>query len=125
MDSVNQFPVFLLCALAGIVNGVFHDVLAPVRRRAPFAAGVFCDAALFLLLAASDIALSVRFCFPSFRFYMILGNAFGLILYFKSVHRIVDFFEKLCYNSFIKAKKGEKARKFRKMRGVNPRYDGR
>lgn len=111
MDSVNQFPVFLLCALAGIAIGVVHDVLAPVRRHAPFAAGVFCDAVLFLALAAADIALSVRFCFPSFRLYMALGNAIGLILYLKSVHRIVDFFEKLCYNSFIKAKKRRKNRK--------------
>ncbi|MBQ8885429.1 MAG: spore cortex biosynthesis protein YabQ [Clostridia bacterium] len=108
MDSVGQLPVFLLCALAGIISGVFYDLLSPVRRRFGFWTSFFCDALFFLALAGIDVLFSVHFGFPAFRFYMFLGNAVGIGLYLKSVHRIVDFFEKLCYNSLVKIRKRRK-----------------
>jgi hypothetical protein len=121
VDTGNQIFIFLICVLTGVIGGVFYEVFSFLDG----VAGLFCrggksakgieiagDILFFLCFSVLCVFVAVLFGFPDFRVYMVLGNLFGLILYLKSLHRIVAFFKKVCYNSVKKiGKKRKNARK--------------
>ena len=72
--------------------------------------GIF-DILFFAVFAVFTVLLGALLKFPDFRAFMGVGYAVGLILYLKSIHRILDFFEKKCYNTVKKAVKRLKLRK--------------
>ena len=111
MDAANQIFIFLVCVLVGVASGVVYELFYILRKLCGDVAGIVFDVLFFLAFAAMSVFAAVLFSFPDFRVYMYLGNVLGLILYLKSVHRIVAFLLKLCYN---KARKGIKRRKITK-----------
>ncbi|MBQ8295932.1 MAG: spore cortex biosynthesis protein YabQ [Clostridia bacterium] len=117
MDSRNQFYVFCLCLIIGVVGGIVYDVLACVRvifgKRRKDKIVVFSTDLLFsVCFAIVCIGASFLFHFPDFRVYMCIGYAVGGIIYLKTLHILVAFLKKVCYN--ICTKMVEKAKKARK-----------
>ena len=124
MDTGNQFAVFGLCVGVGFVGGVLYEAFAFLRfllgcpRRKNKVLGGALDIAFFLLFACVCVWAAYVFQFPDFRVYMWLGYALGGILYLKTLHEIVAFFEKVCYNSVTKLiKKAKKREKTLSKRG--------
>ena len=113
MDAANQIFIFLVCVLVGVGSGVVYEIFYLIRKILGDKEGVAIavDTIFFLVFAAITVFTSVLFSFPDFRVYMYLGNLLGLILYLKSIHIIVAFLWKLCYN---KARKVIKRRKITK-----------
>ncbi len=113
MDASDQIFIFLVCALTGMAAGIVYEpffLLRKVFRDKPAASVVF-DTLFFLVFAAMSVAVSALFACPDFRVYMYLGNFLGLILYLKSIHRMVDFLQKVCYNEARKVLKRRKSTK--------------
>ena len=116
MDTGNQFAVFGLCVGVGFLGGVLYEAFALVRflLGCPHGKnkllGGALDIAFFLSFAVVCIWASYAFRFPDFRAYTWLGYALGGILYLKTLHEIVAFFEKVCYNSITKLIKKAKNR---------------
>lgn len=129
MDSGNQIFIFLICVTTGIAGGAVYEALYGVRcacrvftRGKPCKiADAVCDAGFFLVFAAMCVGVSVLFGFPDFRFYMYAGNLLGLVLYLKSVHRMLDFFLKVCYNGIKKVVKRRKSSKNKAKKEVTER----
>lgn len=121
MDSANQIFIFLVCVLVGVASGPLYELCFVFRRIAGdgLIASIVFDALYFVLFAAMCIFTAVLFSFPDFRVYMYLGNLFGLVLYLKSVHRIVAFLWKLCYNGIEKVAKRRKSTKNTKKKEVH------
>lgn len=121
MDAADQIFIFLVCVLAGVASGPFYELLFVFRRLTGDnrAVAVALDVVFFVLFAAMSVFIAVLFSFPDFRVYMYLGNLFGLILYLKSIHRIVDFFLKVCYNRLRKVLKRRKSTKNIKKKEVH------
>lgn len=119
MDAANQIFVFLVCVLTGVASGVVYEVFYILRKLFPSAFSIAFDVAFFLVFAGMSIFASVLFTFPNFRVYMYLGNALGLILYLKSIHLIVAFLWKLCYNKARKVLKRRKSTKNSKKKEVH------
>ncbi len=124
MDTGNQFAVFGLCVGVGFVGGVLYEAFAFLRfllgcpRGKNKVLGGALDIAFFLLFACVCVWAAYVFQFPDFRVYMWLGYALGGILYLKTLHEIVAFFEKVCYNSVTKLiKKAKKREKTLSKRG--------
>ena len=124
MDTGNQFAVFGLCVGVGFVGGVLYEAVAFLRfllgcpRGKNKVLGGALDIAFFLLFACVCVWAAYVFQFPDFRVYMWLGYALGGILYLKTLHEIVAFFEKVCYNSVTKLiKKAKKREKTLSKRG--------
>ena len=124
MDTGNQFAVFGLCIGVGFVGGVLFEAFAFLRfllgcpRGKNKILGSLLDIAFFLLFACCCIWIAYVFKFPDFRAYTWLGYALGGILYLKTLHEIVAFFEKVCYNSVTKLiKKAKKREKTLSKRG--------
>ena len=116
MDTGNQFAVFGLCVGVGFLGGVLYEAFALVRfllgcpRGKNKILGGALDIAFFLSFAVVCVWASYAFRFPDFRAYTWLGYALGGILYLKTLHEIVAFFEKVCYNSITKLIKKAKNR---------------
>ena len=102
--------------LAGICGGPLYDLFFVLSY--PFRKGwvrYVTDALFFVLFAALYLFLSVLFELPSLRFYMFAACLLGLLLYWKSIHKIVAFFsEKLYTYGRRKVKAGRLWRKKRK-----------
>ncbi|MBQ9081131.1 MAG: hypothetical protein IJY26_00655 [Clostridia bacterium] len=104
MGEADQLYVFFSCVLSGVVAGVAYDILYLVKKWARNrAVRIALDVFFFVLFSGIYVFVSVMFSLPSFRLYMFLGCLVGLLLYLKSMHRILDFFVKRLYN--IKKKK--------------------
>lgn len=121
MDAANQIFIFLVCVLVGVTSGVVYEIFYIVRKISgdKEAVAIVFDAAFFLVFAAMSVFSAVLFSFPNFRVYMFLGNIFGLLLYLKSVHILVAFLLKVCYNKAGKAIKRRKITKNEKKKEVN------
>lgn len=121
MDAADQIFVFLVCVLAGVASGLVYELFFLFRKlsRDNRAVTVALDIAFFFVFAAICVFIAVLFSFPDFRVYMFLGNIFGLILYLKSIHRIVAFLLKVCYNSAKKVLKRRKSTKNTKKKEVH------
>ena len=119
MDTGNQFAVFGICVGVGFIGGVLYEAFAFLRfllgcpRGKNKILGGALDIAFFVAFALVCVWATYVFNFPDFRVYMWLGYILGGILYLKTLHEIVAFFEKVCYNSITKlikkAKNREKA----------------
>ena len=107
MDSKNQLAYFGLCVAVGFVGGVVYEIFALVRLCLGGAKGKnkILGGALDIIYCVVFAVLTVfsRFCFrfPDFRVYFWLGYAVGGILYLKTLHKIIAFFEKLCYTNVV------------------------
>ena len=105
MDSVGQLQIFLKCIAVGYLCGVLYEPFALLRRFAGCIKGsklffeIALDVLFFATFAAVYIGAGTALSFPYFRPFMAIGAFVGLILYLKSLHRILDFFENLCYNT--------------------------
>ncbi|MBE5745438.1 MAG: hypothetical protein E7355_04820 [Clostridiales bacterium] len=110
MDSHRQFYVFALCVCIGFIGGIIYEVFAllsfPFCRKGKRKwVRVIFDMAFWLTFACVCLISSYVFRFPALRAYMWIGYLLGGILYLKSLRRIVAFFQKICYNKFIKIRK--------------------
>lgn len=112
MDTARQLPVFLLCVSVGVLGGVLYEPFSLLGKCFKKCRAVF-DTAFFVAFALLCVLTAAKYELPSFRGYMYLGNAIGGIIYLKSFHRIVAFFENMCYNRCIKAVKRRKRTKTR------------
>ena len=117
MDTQNQFAVFGLCILIGFIGGILYEPFAYLRlifgcknEKNKIIGGIL-DFAFWLIFALLSVSLSCVFKFPSFRLYIGIGYVFGGIIYRKSLHRIVAFFENVCYNKIIQGLTKRKIRK--------------
>ena len=102
MDARAQFPAFLICIAAGAVIGLVYDAFSPLRRFK--IAGVIADAAFCVLSAVFYVFLATKCAFPDFRIFTYVGLALGLLIYSKSLRRVVAFLRKTCYNKLEKLK---------------------
>lgn len=116
MDTGNQFAVFGLCIGVGFVGGALYEVFACLRfllgcsRGKNKILGGTLDIVFFICFACICVFAAYVFRFPDFRVYTWLGYALGGILYLKTLHEIVAFFGKVCYNSITKLIKKAKNR---------------
>ena len=116
MNTQNQFAVFALCIVVGFLGGVLYEpfafcnILLGERKGKNKILCGFLDVTFFVFFAVLSVFAAYFFRFPDFRVYMWLGFAVGGILYFKTLHEIVAFFEKICYNSITKLLKKAKKR---------------
>ena len=118
MDTQNQFTYFLFSILIGLVGGVLYEIFAFFRLLFRCAKGknkgiaIILDILFGLTFSIFCIFAMFFLQFPAFRGYMGLGFFIGLIIYAKTLRRIVAFFEKVCYNGIArvvkKAKSGKK-----------------
>ena len=117
MDSQNQLTYFVLCIAVGFVSGVVYEIFSFLRlcfgctRGKNKIFGVALD--IIFCIAFAILTVFSRFCFhfPDFRAYFWLGYGFGGILYLKTLHKIIAFFEKLCYNKLSQRLKTAKNKK--------------
>ena len=110
MNGADQFYIFLVCALYGVISGVIYDVIycavLPFKKSWVKITGDLVFSAIFIALY---LFLSLLFSFPAFRLYMFLGCAVGFYLYLKSFHKIVAFLAAKVYNK-IQVKLGSTQR---------------
>ena len=121
MDTSNQFAVFSVCLFIGFIGGIAYEPFGLVRvcfacgRGKNKILGAICDVAFWIVFALLCTVGAYIFHFPAFRAYMWLGYALGGILYLKILHKIIAFFENVCYNKVThwikKAKNREKTLK--------------
>ena len=121
MDTNNQLAFFLLSLLVGMLGGLIYELFALFRtlfqcdKGKCKALGFGLDLTFCICFSSACVYLSFCFDFPDFRGYMCLGWVFGGIIYLKTLHRILAFCEKVCYNVLVrmvtKAKSKEKTLK--------------
>jgi hypothetical protein len=114
-----QVFIFLISCLCGVLSGVVYDVFYIARQ---FVCGVnvavytikdkifiaVCDILYFIIFAVMFVFTSILFDFYQIRLYMLVGAAFGALLYLKSIHLFLAFLIQRVYN---KAKKNERSRR--------------
>ena len=92
----------------GFVGGVLYEVFSLVRlvfrcgRGKRKTLGIVLDVSFGLSFSLWCIVAAHALRFPDVRVYMYAGYALGLIIYLKSLHRILAFLESLCYNKVSK-----------------------
>ena len=117
MDTQNQFTYFLLSTLIGLTGGLLYEIFAFFRlvcgceRGKCKVLGITLDVIFGLVFALHCIFTSFWLRFPDFRGYMGVGWLIGLIIYSKTLRRIVAFCEKVCYNSIASMVKRAKRKK--------------
>lgn len=99
MESASQIYYFFCCLLCGAASGVVYDFIYVVKqifsnKKIHF----LLDIIFFFAFSGMYIFTSVMFELPSFRLYMFIGCLIGLLLYLKSMHRMLAFFVKRLYN---------------------------
>lgn len=108
MDTANQFLIFALCVGVGYCGGVIYEafcflrVCFGVRENRRKRIGAVLDISFFVALTVWVVFCSYVFTFPSFRVYMWTGYLLGGIIYLKTLHKIIAFFEIMWYNSIKK-----------------------
>lgn len=120
MDSKNQFVIFCLCLAVGFVGGLLYELFGFIRLLFKCNSGknkvigITLDISFFLSFAVICVLISYLFGFPDFRVYMTVGYALGGVIYLKTLHRMVAFLGKVCYNMLTKViKKAKNSRKTR------------
>ncbi len=117
MDTKGQFNYFLLSMAVGFVGGLLYEIFAFFRlllgcerKKARIIEGI-----LDVLFGISFGIFCIYACyflrFPDFRVYMMSGWGIGLLIYAKTLRRIVAFLEKVCYNTVTKLVKRAKTDK--------------
>ena len=117
MRTESQFVLFCICIGASFIFGLVYEGLAILRlpfarlKRGKVIVVFLLDIFLFALFSVWCIAIFYLFEFPTFRLYYFFGFFVGGIIYSKSLHRIVAFFKKICYNKLVKREKKQKNQK--------------
>ena len=122
MDSVAEITVFFQSIAVGFLSGAFYEPFSVLRWICGIKCGkkvvlgVLFDVLFFAAFALFATCAATALRFPAFRWYIGVGYAAGFLLYLKILHRILDFFEKVCYNAVYKVVVSRKiARKRRKI----------
>lgn len=106
MDVKNQFTYFCLTVIIGFAWGLIYELFSVFRFvfgcDKNKTIGVALDVLFCITLALGYTLAAFLLRFPDFRIYMFVGIGLGFTLYLKSLHRIVAFFEKVCYNNVRK-----------------------
>ena len=108
MSISNQFALFCICIGAAFLFGIAYDLLSFIEtffvplKRGKTAVVFLFDILFFVGLAVWSVGVFYLFHFPSLRFYYLFGFLIGGIIYLKSLHRILAFVKKICYNKSIK-----------------------
>ena len=117
MDTAHQLQTFLLCIGVGFACGVLYEAFAfirvclGVRENKKKILGCILDVSFFLTCSAAVILATYLFAFPNFRVYMWVGYVVGGIIYLKTLHKIIAFLKKVCYNKLILGIKKAKEKK--------------
>ena len=117
MDTGNQIYIASVCLLAGYASGLIYEITSFFRlifgckEGKNKILGAVLDVIFFIAFAFWVIFIAKTFQFPNFRGYMWIVCLLGWLLYLKSLHFIVDFFENVCYNGIKKAVKKRKMSK--------------
>lgn len=114
MQAENQLYYFALCLIIGFSGGILYEPFSLIRLllggdkpKYKWLAAL-PDILFFACFWALTTACAYLFHFPDFRVYMWIGYGLGLIIYLKSLHRIVAFLKNMCYNKTVKGKKQQK-----------------
>ena len=108
MDAKNQFAVFGLSLFVGFFGGILYEFFAFFRflfrceEKNRRALGGVLDVGFWISFVFFSVIWAYFLKFPDFRVYIWLGYALGGILYLKTLHKIIAFLEKLCYNKITK-----------------------
>lgn len=131
MDTGGQFSVFAVCIAVGFCLGILYEpfgalrLVCGCRQGKRKTLGAALDVAFCLSAAIVCVLAAYLLRFPSFRAYTWLGYGVGGIIYLKSLHKIIAFLEKLCYNKITeKRKKAKNKKKLLKKEGEKA-YDAR
>lgn len=114
MPAQSQLIFLCISFLSGFVFGLIYEVFYFLRLICGSVKGrrktveIVLDICFFLAFAVWEIYVAYVFRFPSFRAYVWLGCFLGLIIYLKSLHKIIAFLENLCYNKIVKKIKQRK-----------------
>lgn len=127
MYPQNQLSVFILCAAIGFLGGIVYEPFSFLRlllrcKDKRKGLGVAMDICFCMLFAVLSVTLTHLLHFPDFRLFWWIGYAVGGIIYSKSLHKIIAFFENVCYNKVTKlvkkAKNKEKTLKKRREKQI-------
>lgn len=109
MSGADQFFTFLVCFLCGVGGGLIYDFFFLVRSVLRMRwVRIVSDVAFCIVFAGLYLFVSVMMGLGALRFYTALGCLSGLILYLKSLHKIVAFFAEKVYNGVKKLPKVHK-----------------
>ena len=117
MDTKGQFTYFLLSVAVGFVGGLLYEVFSLFRilfscdKGKWKGIGIGLDIGFCLLFTIWCIYMSFCLRFPDFRVYVCCGWVLGFAIYLKILHRILAFFENVCYNVLVKMAKKAKSKK--------------
>ena len=117
MDAGNQIYFFSLCLLVGYASGIIYEIFSFFRwifacERGKYKIlGIVLDVLFFIFFAIWSVFVAKSMQFPNFRAYMWIAYMVGWALYLKSLHRMLDFLKKVCYNFLKEAIKGRKMSK--------------
>ena len=112
-----QFILFFLCVGVGFCNGLIYEFFHILRWVFRCNKGkvrwlaIVLDLLFCITFAIICQTVSVYFHFPDLRIYMLCGYGTGFIIYLKTLHRIVAFLKKVCYNTFVRLLKSLKSKK--------------
>ena len=127
MQQENQLIIFIICVVVGFLGGVLYEPFSFTRKVFRCGTkrkklGIAIDVCFFVTFAFASVLLSHLLCFNDFRVFWWIGYAVGGIIYLKSLHKIIAFFENVCYNKVTKlvkkAKIKEKTLKKRKVKDL-------
>jgi hypothetical protein len=127
MQQQNQLSVFIACMAIGFLGGILYEPFSFVRRlfrcdTKRKKLGIAVDTLFFTVFALLSVCLNYLLNFNDFRIFWWIGYILGGIIYLKSLHKIIAFFENVCYNKVTKlvkkAKNQEKALKKRRIKQV-------
>ena len=117
MTASAQLWTSFQCLIVGFLSGGFYEIFSILRwltgcknKRKPVLTAVF-DVLFFVCFAVFAVFCATILEFSSFRAFMAVGYGLGFIIYLKILHRILAFFEKVCYNTVKKALKRLKKNK--------------
>ncbi len=120
MNEASQVWTIFRCALIGFAAGVIYEAFSILRYLTGCKKGnkrkltAFFDVCFFFCFAVFAVFCGTWFGFSEFRAFMAVGYGLGIIIYLKTLHRIVAFFEKVCYNRITKVIKIRKRNKERR-----------
>ncbi len=114
MDTKHQLAVFGLSLCVGFLGGILYEFFALARllfqceKKKRKLLGGALDMGFWICFICFSLFLAYILKFPDFRAYIWFGYALGGILYSKSLHKIIAFLEKICYNKITKLIKRSK-----------------
>ena len=122
MVRQDQFLMFLLCMAIGFMGGLLYEPFSFLRllfgcdtKRKTL--GIILDVGFFISFTVLSVIAVFLLKFPALQAFWWIGYAVGGIIYLKTLHKIIAFLEKVCYNVLVKmAKKARKKDKTLKKR---------